>query len=756
MKPARVLIAMFVVSLFLAPTVFAQSPGSANQGAASSASAAEVPRLIKFSGTLLDAQDRPMAGPVGVTFALHAQQTGGAALWIETQNVTPDAHGNYTVLLGANSANGVPAELFASGEARWLEVQVERQAEQPRILLVSVPYALKAKDADTLGGRPASAFLTTETLAGTGNSSGTAAAASTALPSSKVQSTPKKAASVPQPAVACTSVTSDGTATANSVAKFTTACTIQSSAITETGGKVGIGTAAPAVALDVLGNNAGLRLSGTGTHQVTVTGASSGRLGQDATGFFFASDTNGKIIKFLTNNGTLNEWMRITSAGNVGIGTTNPLGKLHVAGVTPNIILGDSVNSVTSGVLGGTVSGGGQSGGANRVTDNFGTVGGGFNNQAGDNAGTTSDQPFATIGGGKSNAATGEGSTVAGGETNGASGFSATVTGGFLNTASGDGAVVAGGNSNIAGGLYAVVAGGNSNVASGTRSIVAGGAINTASGFLSFAAGCGANAAHFGAFVWSDSNCTSTASTASNQFLINASGGVGIGTNAPQSRVHILGGQWDLSSTEGDFKIGDPTYRLKMGVATGGGGAGDARIYASGGTNRLIFGTGTTDVVSVFGNQVGIGTIAPTQTLDVAGKIASQNVRARVSANDLVSTTSTSFVQVPNMTITATTGGLPVLVLANIGGALVSSNNGNDACGSFQIVLDGSTVLTQSFVFGLATFPVTLEAITTPSAGSHTYTVNWQTCPVSGGTVYASYTFGVQPPSDRTLLVLEL
>src|ERR1700674_2338732 len=225
MKPFPTSAAMLVVSLFLAPALLAQSPDSANQSAASSApsaSVAEVPRLIKFSGTLLDAQDRPMAGPVGVTFALHAQQTGGAALWIETQNVTPDAHGNYTVLLGANSANGVPAELFASGEARWLEVQVERQAEQPRILLVSVPYALKAKDADTLGGRPASAFLTTETLAGTGNSSGTAAAASTALPSSKVQSTPKKAASVPQPAVACTSVTSDGTAPANSVAKFTT------------------------------------------------------------------------------------------------------------------------------------------------------------------------------------------------------------------------------------------------------------------------------------------------------------------------------------------------------------------------------------------------------------------------------------------------------------------------------------------------------------------------------------------------------
>src|ERR1700674_261087 len=338
MKPFPTSAAMLVVSLFLAPALLAQSPDSANQSAASSApsaSVAEVPRLIKFSGTLLDAQDRPMAGPVGVTFALHAQQTGGAALWIETQNVTPDAHGNYTVLLGANSANGVPAELFASGEARWLEVQVERQAEQPRILLVSVPYALKAKDAETLGGRPASAFLTTETLAG--NSAGTTAAApssSAALPSAKAQTTPKKAASAPQPAVACTSVTSDGTATANSVAKFTAACAIQNSAITETGGNVGIGTTAPIRALDIEGGtNTSVLVRGPGTHNVQLTGdTSSGRLGQDLAGFFFASDTKGKSVRFLTNNGTLNEWMRITSAGNVGIGTTSPGAKLEIAG----------------------------------------------------------------------------------------------------------------------------------------------------------------------------------------------------------------------------------------------------------------------------------------------------------------------------------------------------------------------------------------------------------------------------------------
>jgi len=333
MKPSPISVAMLVVSLFLAPALLAQSPASANQNAASPApspSTAEVPRLIKFSGTLLDAQDRPMTGPVGVTFALHAQQTGGAALWLETQNVKPDASGVYTVLLGANSANGVPAELFASGEARWLEVQVERQAEQPRVLLVSVPYALKAKDAETLGGKPASAFLTTETLAGAGNPAGAAAApssstASTTLPSSKAQTTSKKASSTAQPAVACGSVTSDGAAAVNSIALFTTNCNIEGSLMTQA-----LINGFPGVS--VAGNNAGLLLTGTGTHQVTVTGATSGRLGQDAGGFFFASDSNGSSVRFLTNNGTLNEWMRITSAGNVGIGTQTPAATLHAVG----------------------------------------------------------------------------------------------------------------------------------------------------------------------------------------------------------------------------------------------------------------------------------------------------------------------------------------------------------------------------------------------------------------------------------------
>lgn len=99
-----------------------------------------------------------------MTFALYAVEAGGEALWFETQTVEADAQGRYTVLLGAMHADGLPMDLFTSGEARWLGVSVGKLPEQARVLLVAVPYALKAADADTLGGKPATAFVASDQL----------------------------------------------------------------------------------------------------------------------------------------------------------------------------------------------------------------------------------------------------------------------------------------------------------------------------------------------------------------------------------------------------------------------------------------------------------------------------------------------------------------------------------------------------------------------------------------------------------------
>jgi len=148
----------------------------------------------------------------------------------------------------------------------------------------------------------------------------------------------------------------------------------------------------------------------------------------------------------------------------------------------PNIIGGFSGNTVTSGVKGATIGGGGAADNLNVVTDDYGTVAGGSKNQAGDNTGTTSDKGSATVGGGYQNKASGLQATVGGGVNNAASGIYATVSGGANNAASGQNATVGGGYQNAASGGSSTVGGGDQNAASGQNATVGGGQNNAASG----------------------------------------------------------------------------------------------------------------------------------------------------------------------------------------------------------------------------------------------------------------------------------
>ncbi len=142
----------FILSLAVTffTTLLLVSSASAQQAATTTA----VPNLVRYGGVLKDAQGAPLSSTtVGITFAIYKQQDGGAPVWMETQSVATDAGGNYSALLGSTTASGLPGDLFSQEEQRWLGVQVQGQAEQSRVLLVSVPYAFKAHEAETLGGR---------------------------------------------------------------------------------------------------------------------------------------------------------------------------------------------------------------------------------------------------------------------------------------------------------------------------------------------------------------------------------------------------------------------------------------------------------------------------------------------------------------------------------------------------------------------------------------------------------------------------
>jgi hypothetical protein len=330
MRCTKSLLCCFVViSLFCALNAQQAVPAAAN---------AVVPPVIKYSGALTDVNNKPLTGIVGVTFSLYQEAQGGSALWVETQNVNPDKTGHYTVMLGSTTTQGLPSEVFASGEARWLEVQVQGQAEQPRTVLMSVPYALKAADAETIGGLPPSAFLKAA-------APGSASAAATANQ-------------------APAGITGSGTA--NHITKWVSATKLGNSNIFDgSAGSVGIATTAPTATLDVNGT-ARVRGNATvngslGAGPITATSSSSGGTGVYA-----------------------NAGSSTASNGVIAYGATGVAGYTTVAGSIA--VFGNGGNSTGSnGVVGYGATG---VAGNSTITGSYGTYGSGSTGVWGNSTGT--------------------------------------------------------------------------------------------------------------------------------------------------------------------------------------------------------------------------------------------------------------------------------------------------------------------------------------------------------------------------------
>jgi len=133
------------------------------------------------------------------------------------------------------------------------------------------------------------------------------------------------------------------------------------------------------------------------------TGLTGGGSGGGVTLSLDTGYTDGRYWKLEGNGGTLPGTHFLGTTDNVtltlAVSGTTAL-RLEPTSGTPNLIGGYGGNRVTSGVKGATLGGGGAATGTNRVTDDYGTVGGGYGNRAGDDAGTTNDAPYATVGGG--------------------------------------------------------------------------------------------------------------------------------------------------------------------------------------------------------------------------------------------------------------------------------------------------------------------------------------------------------------------
>lgn len=282
----------------------------------------------------------------------------------------------------------------------------------------------------------------------------------------------------------------------------------------------------------------------------------------------------------------------------------------------------------------------------NKARGNYSVIAGGGDSGADTNSASGG---WSTIGGGYGHRASGQASVISGGRQNRTFELCAAVLGGSSNIAAGTYATVGGGELNRARGSWSVVSGGggqyysDSNSALGICSTVPGGRANIAGGDFSLAAGLHARALHHGTFVWADSTDAIFQSTHNNQFLIRASGGVGIGTVSPGAMLDVADDDRALRLRAGN---GQAEYTDNQILLSYGGTVNYSHAIKSrhsGGTSArnaidfyvwdqavdAVTDVGTKHVMTIDGDnngEVGIGTTEPKHMLDVRGDIGNNGV----------------------------------------------------------------------------------------------------------------------------------
>ena len=206
---------------------------------------------------------------------------------------------------------------------------------------------------------------------------------------------------------------------------------------------------------------------------------------------------------------------------------------------------------------------------------------------------------YCFIGGGEDNEinnSLADWSAVLGGSGNLVAADYSSICGGRLNTILGSGANT---YNTIGGGISCSIS------ASSDNCFAFGNDCDVTAGDECVVLGAEARAGHNGCFVWSDSSATAFASTGVDQFLIEADGGVGIGTNAPDTQLHVNG-----------IITGDPVYS----TAYYDGAAEDFDVDVTPATITNY--TGNFSVNTSFADATGIMTIDNEGTYDVSFAIS--------------------------------------------------------------------------------------------------------------------------------------
>jgi hypothetical protein len=548
-----------------------------------------VPDSVSYQGYLEEAGSPVNDASATLTFRLYKNASGGTAFWTETQSGVQIADGVFSVLLG--SVSSLKGKEF--GGRLWLTTAIG-DASAPELSpprpLTAVPYALSLRGlrvspstsgAVNLIGGDVSNQVRGGVQGATIGGGGTSTAFNRVVSNfGTVGGGTENVAGDESKPVSHTRYATVGGGDGNAArGHVSTVAGGESNAAA--GSRATVGGGGSNVASGLNATVAGGTQNQAQSFNATVGGGYTNIAGEDNATVGGGSNNQATGAGSVVVGGTANQ--ALLAHATVGGGFTN-----RAAGESA-VVGGGYYNTAETAFS--TVSGGGPVDLAdavntrNRACDQYATVGGGCGNVAGscDDGDDLSSRSavvgggqrnvasgrFATVGGGVWNTASDYASTVGGGDRNTASGFRATVAGGVLNYATDQASSVGGGYENHADGGYAAVCGGRNNIAGADDSFVGGGAYNIAgeesasvlggaynraSGRASFAGGTRAKAWHEGSFAWSDrsqpGDADSLFTTAANQFLIRAAGGVGIGTNEPfAGTLHFRNFDLDFDAT---------------------------------------------------------------------------------------------------------------------------------------------------------------------------------------------------------------
>ena len=455
---------------------------------------AAVPQMINYQGRLTDPSGVPLDTTVSITFTIYDDSAAGSVIWTETQSSVTTTDGLFSVLLG--SVNPISDTVF-SDTVRYLGIKVGSDLElSPRRRIASVAYAHRSSQISTVDGAAGGVINGDLTI----NGGLTIGGDDTSGNVGKDRPAPGELT----------------VGNANFPGFIHILNTFDADTIVLIGAtaRVGIGTDVPLATLSLGLNQLNLDPFDTSSNfswaDPDEFSSPSTIKGTGSIVIDFDVDQNSTDQIFAISHDSGQEVFRIEDNGNVGIGTSTPAEKLDVAGTVQMTGFKMPTGATNDYVLTSNAEGLGTWKSLPAGADNDWELR------------TPGTDVLFTIG------AWGiarDGNTLFGTQD------STHVNLGVNSTTGSSGQNWA----------FATVSGGYQNISRHVASTVGGGRFNTANGDYSFAAGWKAKANHHGTFVWADNSNADFSSSANAQFLIRASGGVGIGTNAPSVALHVVG-----------------------------------------------------------------------------------------------------------------------------------------------------------------------------------------------------------------------